>query len=64
MVDLLNKLVALLGEGTRILCLGLGKPLGDRTAQIQLGLMLELASALKVGMVEMELIAGGIDGSV
>lgn len=32
-----------------ILCLGLGKPFSDRSAQIQLALLLELSSRLQVG---------------
>ena len=49
MPDLLLGLRASLGERPlHIICLGLGRPAIDRTAQIQLALILELASALKV----------------
>ncbi|WWC59928.1 uncharacterized protein I303_102491 [Kwoniella dejecticola CBS 10117] len=34
-------------DGPGILCLGIGKPFSDRTAQIQLALILELATSLK-----------------
>lgn len=34
--------------GLRLLCLGLGKPYSDRSAQIQLALLLELSSRLQV----------------
>nr|ODN87212.1 hypothetical protein L203_03484 [Cryptococcus depauperatus CBS 7841] len=40
---------------TRILCLGLGKPFSNRTAQIQLALLLELAHVLKCDTAEIEL---------
>ncbi|OCF34510.1 hypothetical protein I316_03551 [Kwoniella heveanensis BCC8398] len=50
--DLISKLERLLAisgatDGVGILCLGLGKPFSERTAQIQLALLLELASSLK-----------------
>lgn len=35
--------------GLKLLCLGLGKPYSDRSAQIQLALLLELSSRLQVG---------------
>lgn len=43
-LDVIRPLV----NGGRILCLGLGKPFTDRTAQIQLALLIELAASLKV----------------
>lgn len=47
--DLVLQLAPLLGDRPlHVICLGLGKPASDRTAQIQLALLLELASALKV----------------
>ncbi|WVQ83519.1 hypothetical protein IAT38_005660 [Cryptococcus sp. DSM 104549] len=51
--DLVIKLSGLLHNteapaDVSLLCLGLGKPFSDRTAQIQLALMLELAAELKV----------------
>lgn len=50
--DLVSKLKHLLSSDSylplSILCLGLGKPFSDRTAQIQLALALELANALNV----------------
>ncbi|WVQ94337.1 hypothetical protein IAU59_001416 [Kwoniella sp. CBS 9459] len=50
--DLITKLVGLLGTsdapgGIGILCLGLGKPFSERTAQVQLALLLELAVSLQ-----------------
>ncbi|KAK4685425.1 hypothetical protein P7C73_g4725, partial [Tremellales sp. Uapishka_1] len=46
--DLLRKLGDLGLEAPVVLCLGLGRPFSDRTAQIQLALILELARGLKV----------------
>ena len=49
MKELLLRLAPLLGDRPlRIICLGLGSPVSDRTAQIQLALLIELAAGLKV----------------
>ena len=44
------KLRAQLGAEPRILCLGLGKPSSDRTAQIQLALLLLLVQEFEVSL--------------
>ncbi|WWD16810.1 hypothetical protein CI109_101242 [Kwoniella shandongensis] len=56
-----NDLITSLGElldqdsaGLSILCLGLGKPFSDRTAQIQLALLLELGQSLNCEPVSIE----------
>ncbi|WRT65403.1 uncharacterized protein IL334_002346 [Kwoniella shivajii] len=41
-------------DGVAILCLGIGKPFTDRTAQIQLSLILELAASLKCDPINIE----------
>ncbi|XAO26891.1 hypothetical protein I312_105732 [Cryptococcus bacillisporus CA1280] len=57
--DLVSKLKHLLSSDSylplAILCLGLGKPFSDRTAQIQLALALELANALNCTVHDLEL---------
>ncbi|WVF66725.1 hypothetical protein IAT40_001467 [Kwoniella sp. CBS 6097] len=57
--DLITKLNGLLGvseaaDGIGILCLGLGKPFSERTAQIQLALLLELAASFKCDSARIE----------
>ncbi|WVR04088.1 hypothetical protein IAU60_001087 [Kwoniella sp. DSM 27419] len=57
--DLVDRLYGLLGgkhapDGLGILCLGIGKPFSDRTAQIQLALLLELATSLQCDMSRIE----------
>ncbi|OWZ26582.1 hypothetical protein C356_06913 [Cryptococcus neoformans c45] len=57
--DLVSKLKHLLSDDSylplSILCLGLGKPFSDRTAQIQLALALELANALNCAVHDLEI---------
>lgn len=40
----------------QILCLGLGKPCSDRSAQIQLALLLELSAGLQVGVIPVQIV--------
>ena len=44
--DMIGRVSNLLGASPRIICLGIGKPYTDRSAQIQLALLLELRDRL------------------
>nr|XP_019012381.1 uncharacterized protein I206_03228 [Kwoniella pini CBS 10737]OCF51162.1 hypothetical protein I206_03228 [Kwoniella pini CBS 10737] len=57
--DLINKLQGILAsspapDGIGVLCLGIGKPFSERTAQIQLALILELATSLNCAAINIE----------